>query len=97
MKKKHPKRVKIIIKRPVLLLFLYSITHADPIINIWYIGIRENPVYNHYIEIYNPTEEIIDLSEYVFLKGHGQSNAIGYGWGNELSNSGVSFYRLSGS
>ena len=97
MKKNHPKRVKTIIKRPVLLLFLYSITHADPIINIWYIGIRENPVYNHYIEIYNPTEEIIDLSEYAFLKGHGQSNAIGYGWGNELSNSGVSFYRLSGS
>ena len=68
----------------------------DPIISAYYIGTRENPVYNHYLEISNPTDQIIDLSEYAIIKGHGQSDATGIGWGNEAPNSGVSFYRLSG-
>ncbi|MBT3230028.1 MAG: T9SS type A sorting domain-containing protein [Candidatus Marinimicrobia bacterium] len=68
----------------------------DPIISISYIGARESPVYNHFIEIYNPTDQIIDLSQYALIKGHGQSDAIGLGWGNETSSSGVSFYRLEG-
>jgi hypothetical protein len=77
----------------LLLSFGFS---QDPIISIWYIGARESPVYNHFIELYNPTNEIIDLSQYALIKGHGQSGAIGTGWGNETSGSGVSFYRLSG-
>ena len=96
--KQHLNDIKInILKRSLILCIISAAIAGDPIINIWYIGIRENPIYNHYIEIYNPTEEIIDLSEYAFIKGHAQTGAIGYGWGSELSNSGVSFYRLSGS
>ena len=76
-----------------MLSFVYS---QDPIISIWYIGARENPVYNHYLEIYNPTDQIIDLNQYALIKGHGQSDATGIGWGNEAPNSGVSFYRLEG-
>ena len=85
------------IKKAFCLFFLSVGFCADPIINIWYIGIRESPIYNHYIEIYNPTEEIIDLGEYAFIKGHAQSGAIGFGWGSQTSSAGVSFYRLSGS
>ncbi|MCF7826785.1 MAG: T9SS type A sorting domain-containing protein [Candidatus Marinimicrobia bacterium] len=82
-----------------LLLFVMLISvglSQDPIISIYYIGTRESPVYNHYLEIYNPTDQIIDLSQYAIIKGHGQSDATGYGWGNEAPNSGVSFYRLAG-
>ncbi|SVC82902.1 uncharacterized protein METZ01_LOCUS335756, partial [marine metagenome] len=96
--KKYINEIKIANLKKILILFTVSLgICGDPIINIWYIGIRENPIYNHYIEIYNPTDEVIDLSQYAFIKGHAQSSAIGHGWGNELSNSGVSFYRLSGS
>ena len=96
--KKYINEIKIANLKKLLILFTVSLgICGDPIINIWYIGIRENPIYNHYIEIYNPTDEVIDLSQYAFIKGHAQSSAIGHGWGNELSNSGVSFYRLSGS
>ena len=70
----------------------------DPIISVWYIGTRVagGGPYNHYIELYNPTEEPINLSQYAFIKGHGQSNNIEQqaGWGNTLGNSGVSFNRL---
>jgi len=78
-------------------LFMLSMLYSqDPIISAYYIGARENPVYNHFLEITNPTDQIIDLSQYALMKGHGQSDATGYGWGNEVPNSGVSFYRLSG-
>ncbi|NQV14268.1 hypothetical protein HQ531_02335, partial [bacterium] len=81
----------------LIFFLLYSFGLCeDPIISIWYIGARENPVYNHFLEIYNPTDQIIDLSQYALIKGHGDVNAIGYGWGNEMENSGESFYRLSG-
>jgi len=70
----------------------------DPIISIWYIGTRVagGGPYNHYIELYNPTEEPINLSQYALIKGHGQSNNVEQqaGWGNTLGNSGVSFNRL---
>ena len=70
----------------------------DPIISVWYIGTRVagGGPYNHYIELYNPTEEPINLSQYALIKGHGQSNNIEQqaGWGNTLGNSGVSFNRL---
>ena len=70
----------------------------DPIISVWYIGIRVagGGPYNHYIELFNPTEEPINLSQYALIKGHGQSNNVEQqaGWGNTLSNSGVSFNRL---
>ena len=70
----------------------------DPIISVWYIGIRVagGGPYNHYIELYNPTEEPINLSQYALIKGHGQSNNVEQqaGWGNTLGNSGVSFNRL---
>lgn len=72
----------------------------DPIISVWYIGTRVSGggPYNHYIELYNPTEEPIDLSQYALIKGHGQSNSVEQqaGWGNTLANSGVSFNRLPG-
>lgn len=70
----------------------------DPIISTWYIGTRVSGggPYNHYIELYNPTEEMINLGEYALIKGHGQSNNLeGQAmWGNTLGNSGVSFLRL---
>ena len=70
----------------------------DPIISVWYIGIRVagGGPYNHYIELFNPTEEPINLSQYALIKGHGQSNNVEQqaGWGNPLGNSGVSFNRL---
>ena len=70
----------------------------DPIISVWYIGIRVagGGPYNHYIELFNPTEEPINLSQYALVKGHGQSNNVEQqaGWGNTLGNSGVSFNRL---
>ena len=70
----------------------------DPIISVWYIGIRVAGVgpYNHYIELFNPTEDPINLNQYALVKGHGQSNNVEQqaGWGNTLSNSGVSFNRL---
>ena len=70
----------------------------DPIISVWYIGTRVagGGPYNHYIELFNPTEDPINLSQYALIKGHGQSNNVEQqaGWGNTLSNSGVSFNRL---
>jgi len=70
----------------------------DPIISVWYIGTRVagGGPYNHYIELFNPTEQPIDLSQYALIKGHGQSNNVEQqaGWGNTLGNSGVSFNRL---
>ena len=84
-------------------IFLITITSSflfcqDPIISVWYIGTRVSGggPYNHYIELYNPTEQPIDLSQYALIKGHGQSNNIEQqaGWGNTLANSGVSFNRL---
>ena len=70
----------------------------DPIISVWYIGTRVSGggPYNHYMELYNPTEEPINLSQYALIKGHGQSNNVEQqaGWGNTLGNSGVSFNRL---
>lgn len=72
----------------------------DPIISVWYIGTRVSGggPYNHYMELYNPTEEPIELSQYALIKGHGQSNNVEQqaGWGNTLANSGVSFNRLPG-
>jgi len=75
-----------------------SLFCQDPIISVWYIGTRVSGggPYNHYIELYNPTEQPIDLSQYALIKGHGQSNNVEQqaGWGNTLANSGVSFNRL---
>ena len=72
----------------------------DPIISVWYIGTRVSGggPYNHYMELYNPTEEPIDLSQYALIKGHGQSNNVEQqaGWGNTLATSGVSFNGLPG-
>ena len=82
-----------------LLVFISSCLFCqDPIISVWYIGTRVSGggPYNHYIEIFNPTEQPINLSEYALIKGHGQSGNVEQqaGWGNTLSNSGVSFNRL---
>ena len=83
------------------LIFIYLLINTialsqDPIISAWYIGTRigGGGPYNHYIELYNPTSEIIDLSQYALVKGHGQTGATGIGWGSTLDNSGVSFNRL---
>ena len=75
-----------------------SLFAQDPIISVWYIGMRAQGTgpYNHYMELFNPTNEPINLSQYALIKGHGQSNNVEQqaGWGNTLGNSGVSFNRL---
>ena len=80
------------------ILFFVNLFAQDPIISVWYIGTRVSGggPYNHYIELFNPTENPINLSQYALIKGHGQSNNVEQqaGWGNTLSNSGVSFNRL---
>ena len=86
-------------KKTFLLVPVFSYLFCqDPIISVWYIGTRVegSGPYNHYIELFNPTEEPINLSQYALIKGHGQSNNVEQqaGWGNTLSNSGVSFNRL---
>jgi len=86
-------------KKTILITTLFSCLFGqDPIISVWYIGTRVagGGPYNHYIELFNPTEEQINLSQYALIKGHGQSNNVEQqaGWGNTLSNSGVSFNRL---
>ncbi len=90
---------KKIYKKTFLLVLVFSYLFCqDPIISVWYIGTRVagGGPYNHYIELFNPTEEPINLSQYALIKGHGQSNNVEQqaGWGNTLSNSGVSFNRL---
>ena len=90
---------KKIYKKTFLLVPVFSYLFCqDPIISVWYIGTRVagGGPYNHYIEFFNPTEEPINLSQYALIKGHGQSNNVEQqaGWGNTLSNSGVSFNRL---
>ena len=81
-----------------LILISVNLFAQDPIISVWYIGTRVagGGPYNHYIELFNPTEDPINLSQYALIKGHGQSNNVEQqvGWGNTLSNSGVSFNRL---
>ena len=86
-------------KHILILIYLSTQTLTfgqDPIISAWYIGTRISGggPYNHYIELFNPTSEIIDLSQYSLIKGHGQTGATGIGWGSTLDNSGVSFNRL---
>ena len=90
---------KVLIKKLIYIIPIYSFLFAqDPIISVWYIGTRVagGGPYNHYIELFNPTEEPINLSQYALIKGHGQSNNVEQqtGWGNTLGNSGVSFNRL---
>ena len=90
---------KVLIKKLIYIIPTYSFLFAqDPIISVWYIGTRVagGGPYNHYIELFNPTEEPINLSQYALIKGHGQSNNVEQqaGWGNTLGNSGVSFNRL---
>ena len=45
-------------------LFLSAVTGQDLFISDWYAGIREAPVYSQMIELYNPTDSDIDLSDY---------------------------------
>ncbi len=88
---------RVLLKNIIFVFLICSYLFAqDPIISAWYIGTRNSPIYNHYIELYNPTEEPINLGQYALIKGHGQSNNLEQqpGWGNTLSNSGVSFNRL---
>jgi hypothetical protein len=90
---------KVLIKKLIYIIPTYSFLFAqDPIISVWYIGTRVagGGPYNHYIELFNPTEEPINLSQYALIKGHGQSNNVEQqaGWGNTLGNSGVSLNRL---
>ena len=85
-------------KTTYFILIFANLFAQDPIISVWYIGTRVagGGPYNHYIELFNPTEDPINLSQYALIKGHGQSNNVEQqaGWGNTLSNSGVSFNRL---
>ena len=38
----------------------------DLFISDWYIGYRSSPTYNAAVELYNPKEEPVDLSNYIF-------------------------------
>ena len=92
-------KVKDLIEKLIYIILVCPFLFAqDPIISVWYIGTRVagGGPYNHYIELFNPTEEPINLTQYALIKGHGQSNNVEQqaGWGNTLGNSGVSFNRL---
>ena len=53
----------------VFVLLFSTVTGQDLFISDWYAGIRESPVYSQMIELYNPTDNDIDLSDYAFIKG----------------------------
>ena len=56
---------KVLIKKLIYIIPTYSFLFAqDPIISVWYIGTRVagGGPYNHYIELFNPTEEPINLA-----------------------------------
>ena len=58
------------------ILFSVNLFAQDPIISVWYIGTRVagGGPYNHYIELFNPTEDPINLSQYAIIKGQESNN-----------------------
>ncbi|MEC8839441.1 MAG: T9SS type A sorting domain-containing protein [Candidatus Neomarinimicrobiota bacterium] len=54
----------------IILSFMVPLISAqDLFISDWYAGTRESPFYNQMIELFNPTDNNIDLSDYALIKG----------------------------
>lgn len=79
------------------------ITAQDLFISDWYAGTRESPYYNQMIELYNPSDNSIDLSDYALIKGsaggpfgvHGSHNTFVRLYGSVESGSTVIITRAA--
>ena len=55
-------------------------TYLDLFISDWYIGFRTSPTYNAAVELYNPKEEPIDLSNYILRRTQNGSHWMETSW-----------------
>tara|TARA_B100000519_G_scaffold193866_1_gene196995 strand:- start:63 stop:2564 length:2502 start_codon:yes stop_codon:yes gene_type:complete len=55
-------------------------TYIDLFISDWYIGYRSSPTYNAAVELYNPKEEPIDLSNYILRRTQNGSHWMETSW-----------------
>ena len=55
-------------------------TYHDLFISDWYIGYRSSPTYNAAVELYNPKEEPIDLSNYILRRTQNGSHWMESSW-----------------
>ena len=55
-------------------------TYLDLFISDWYIGYRGSPTYNAAVELYNPKEEPIDLSNYILRRTQNGSHWMESSW-----------------
>ena len=55
-------------------------TYLDLFISDWYIGYRSSPTYNAALELYNPKEEPIDLSNYILRRTQNGSHWMETSW-----------------
>ena len=55
-------------------------TYHDLFISDWYIGYRSSPTYNAAVEMYNPKEEPIDLSNYILRRTQNGSHWMESSW-----------------
>ena len=55
-------------------------TYLDLFISDWYIGYRSSPTYNAAVELYNPKEEPIDLSNYILRRTQNGSHWMETSW-----------------
>ena len=63
--------------------FLVSISFSqivDVFISDWYIGYRSSPTYNAALELYNPKDEPIDLSNYILRRTQNGSHWMETSW-----------------
>ena len=57
-----------------------SDTYLDLFISDWYIGHRSSPTYNAAVELYNPKEDPIDLSNYILRRTQNGSHWMETSW-----------------
>ena len=55
-------------------------TYNDLFISDWYIGYRSSPTYNAAVEMYNPKDEPIDLSNYILRRTQNGSHWLQTSW-----------------
>ena len=55
-------------------------TYNDLFISDWYIGYRSNPTYNAAVEMYNPTSQPLDLSNYILRRTQNGSHWLSTSW-----------------
>ena len=55
-------------------------TYLDLFISDWYIGYRSSPTYNAAVELYNPKEEPVDLSNYILRRTQNGSHWMESSW-----------------